>query len=322
MADSRSVGACGVRTWPTKSKTSIPTIAAIVRAHTQKGTSKADTSGDSAAHEAPRCRTRGLSRPLTAEVASGAGGPWGPRTDDTAARGYSPPRNRRRRPPLWGRHRAGYFPHDTTGMRGVPRMRMNSSGRDVDHRPPSTAAPARAAPSRVLPRAREGWGGRVLPRRGGRGPPSGVRGVELAQLLLQLGQLVAQPGGHLELQLAGGGQHLVVHLREEVGQLGSWQALDVDAAGLARLLRRQPWHRRLAAGLLPARAADQLDVLGVLRGAVDAVEDVDDLLAQRLRVDAALGVVRDLLLAPPVGLLDRLRHGGRDRVGVHVHLEI
>src|SRR3712207_5381028 len=170
MADSRSVGACGVRTWPTKSKTSIPTIAAIVRAHTQKGTSKADTSGDSAAHEAPRCRTRGLSRPLTAEVASGAGGPWGPRTDDTAARGYSPPRNRRRRPPLWGRHRAGYFPHDTTGMRGVPRMRMNSSGRDVDHRPPSIAAPARAAPipgaapSRVLPRAREGWEDGVLLR--------------------------------------------------------------------------------------------------------------------------------------------------------------
>jgi hypothetical protein len=28
-----------LRTWPTKSKSSIPTIAAIVRAHAQKGTS-------------------------------------------------------------------------------------------------------------------------------------------------------------------------------------------------------------------------------------------------------------------------------------------
>src|SRR4051794_41009733 len=39
MADSRRVGACGVRTWPKKSKTSMPTIAATVTAHTQKGTS-------------------------------------------------------------------------------------------------------------------------------------------------------------------------------------------------------------------------------------------------------------------------------------------
>src|SRR5687767_9673529 len=38
-ADSRSVGACGVRTWATRSNSSRPTIAAIVTAQSQNGTS-------------------------------------------------------------------------------------------------------------------------------------------------------------------------------------------------------------------------------------------------------------------------------------------
>jgi hypothetical protein len=54
---------------------------------------------------------------------------------------------------------------------------------------------------------------------GWKDPGSGVRGVELAELLLQLLQLVAQPGGDLELQFAGGGEHLLVHLRDQVGEL-------------------------------------------------------------------------------------------------------
>ena len=38
------------------------------------------------------------------------------------------------------------------------------------------------------------------------------------------------------------------------------------------------------------------------------------------RVDAVLGVVRDLLLAAAVGLVDRLLHRVGEHVGVHVHL--
>jgi hypothetical protein len=77
-------------------------------------------------------------------------------------------------------------------------------------------------------------------------------------------------------------------------------------------------HRGLAAGLLAAGASEQL--LGVLVLARQHVGDVGDLLPQRLRVDALRGVVRDLLRAPAVGLLDRGLHRRRHRVGVHVHL--
>ena len=49
-------------------------------------------------------------------------------------------------------------------------------------------------------------------------------------------------------------------------------------------------------------------------------DDVVDLLAQRLRVDAALLVVRDLLLPAAVGLVDGLLHRRGDLVGVHVDL--
>ena len=49
-------------------------------------------------------------------------------------------------------------------------------------------------------------------------------------------------------------------------------------------------------------------------------DDVVDLLAERLRVDAALRVVGDLLLPAAVGLLDGLLHRRGDLVGVHVDL--
>src|SRR3712207_6949452 len=55
-----------------------------------------------------------------------------------------------------------------------------------------------------------------------------------------------------------------------------------------------PYTTLFRSGLLPPGAAEQLAggraVLGL---AVDAVEDVDDLLPQRLRIDAVLGVVGD-----------------------------
>src|SRR5215213_9654781 len=80
VADSRSVGACGVRTCPTKSKISIPTISAIVRAQTKNGTSM-------------RRQASGYWHQSVPEVSPAAGGclrpaapeAMGPRDDDAAA---------------------------------------------------------------------------------------------------------------------------------------------------------------------------------------------------------------------------------------------
>ena len=123
-------------------------------------------------------------------------------------------------------------------------------------------------------------------------------------------------------------EHLLGELVDELGQLGPGHALGRRRRSPARpaagLL-----HRRLAARHLPAAAADRCAppgpcrrpaLVGVVGLAVDVVEDVADLLAQRLRVDAVRLVVGDLLGPAPVGLVDRLRHRRRDLVGVHVDL--
>src|SRR6185312_8957112 len=83
------------------------------------------------------------------------------------------------------------------------------------------------------------------------------------------------------------------------------------ADGPARLTLRTTAARGVA-----ARAA-HFDVVGL---AVNLVEDVGDLLAQRLRVKAVLLVVGDLLGAATLGLVDGLAHRLGDVVGVHVHL--
>src|SRR5215468_5996178 len=83
--------------------------------------------------------------------------------------------------------------------------------------------------------------------------------VHAAQLLLQLGDLVAQPGGDLELQLAGRAQHLFVQLLDEIGQLRPRHGRHVEPASGVRpdadhAHRAAPaaaGHRRLAARLRP-----------------------------------------------------------------------
>src|SRR5690606_25506981 len=67
-------------------------------------------------------------------------------------------------------------------------------------------------------------------------------------------------------------------------------------------------------------AGTDFDGLGVLGLAVHLIEDVGDLLAQRLRIDAVLLVVGDLFGPAPFGLVDGLAHRVGDVVGVHVHL--
>ena len=83
-----------------------------------------------------------------------------------------------------------------------------------------------------------------------------------------------------------------------------------------------PSRRRFGVGdalrAVAAAAGEQLGRVGPLAG--EHVGDVGDLLAQRLRVDAVLGVVGDLLLAAAVGLVDRVLHRVGELVGVHVHL--
>src|ERR1700761_1009020 len=83
-----------------------------------------------------------------------------------------------------------------------------------------------------------------------------------------------------------------------------------------------PWARaagaRGAGGGVAAGPAD-LHGFAVVGLAIDLVEDVGDLLAQRLRVDAVCLVVGDLLRPPALGLVDRLFHRIGDRVRIHVH---
>jgi len=61
-------------------------------------------------------------------------------------------------------------------------------------------------------------------------------------------------------------------------------------------------------------------LLGVLVLAGEHVGDVGDLLPERLRIDATLLVVGDLLLPASVGLLDGRLHRRGDLVGVHHRL--
>src|SRR5690606_672821 len=90
-----------------------------------------------------------------------------------------------------------------------------------------------------------------------------------------------------------------------------------DGLGVTAGLAGQTGHGGLATALAATAAEDLLGV-GVLPD--DLVEDVGDLLAQRARIDAVLGVVGDLLGPAAVGLVDGPSHGGGDGVGVHVDL--
>src|SRR3954454_20800450 len=144
-----------------------------------------------------------------------------------------------------------------------------------------------------------------------------ARSIHGAELLLELADLVAEPGGELELQLGSRGMHLVLQLLDEQREIvprKSGQLRSMLTGSLA--LAGHPRDRSLAARLGAPAAADQL----LLVTTHDVVEDVRDLLAQRLRVYAVGLVVGHLLVPPPVGLFDRLLHRRGDRVGVHVHL--
>src|SRR5690349_24883047 len=84
VAASRSDGACGVRTWPTRSTASIARITATVRAHTQNGTSMRQQPPVSGMRQEPEVSPIAVGRrPVEPEVT-------GPRDDDSAASGILP----------------------------------------------------------------------------------------------------------------------------------------------------------------------------------------------------------------------------------------
>ncbi|MBG9885172.1 hypothetical protein ABE10_00935, partial [Bacillus toyonensis] len=78
--------------------------------------------------------------------------------------------------------------------------------------------------------------------------------------------------------------------------------------------------RRLAFAALSRLPPSRQHLRGVGPFPGENLGDVRDPLAQRLRIDPVGLVVRDLLLASTLGLLDRVAHRVGHVVGVHVHL--
>src|SRR5437762_4571941 len=106
--------------------------------------------------------------------------------------------------------------------------------------------------------------------------------------LLEAAELVAQPGGLLEFEIGGSRAHAFFHVGDDRLQI------------LALVMRR-----------IALAEADR-DVIVL----IDAVEDIGDAAPHRLRRDAVRDVVGLLLLAAPVGLLDRRLHAVGHAVGV------
>src|SRR5262249_51284751 len=123
--------------------------------------------------------------------------------------------------------------------------------------------------------------------------------LHAAKLLLELPDLVPEPGGELELQLGRRGVHLIGQRCDQGDQvlsrgtcaLVSLGATDSARGGCRPRTRGRARDRSLAAALPTAGTAKQLVSVGVL--ASELVGDVRDALAQRLGIDAALEVVGD-----------------------------
>src|SRR5690625_1496256 len=93
--------------------------------------------------------------------------------------------------------------------------------------------------------------------------------VHATQFLLELRYLVAQAGRQLELQLRGGGMHLVTELLDQIGEIGRGHAGQIggvlagrDTVGKVLASR----YRGLSAARRPTRSADQFVGVGVLTG--------------------------------------------------------
>src|ERR687898_3169206 len=108
--------------------------------------------------------------------------------------------------------------------------------------------------------------------------------AHLAQLPFQLADLVADASRLFEAQVLGGVVHLVLERLDELADVVRRDALEVED--------RRPLG---AAPAAPSSPAGPHLVVLALPGA-HHLEDVDDLLADGLRIDAVLGVELQLLL--------------------------
>src|ERR1017187_7274686 len=125
--------------------------------------------------------------------------------------------------------------------------------------------------------------------------PSDSGGLHAAQFVFQVLDLVADPGGYLELQLGSGGVHLLAELLDQSDQVHArLTAAHRRGPGGGTRPGGQPGDGCLAAALLTPAAADELRGVRVL--ADQLIQDVGDPLAQRRGVDPVLDVVGDLLV--------------------------
>src|SRR5918993_748950 len=226
----------------------------------------------------------------------------------------------------------------TDASSGYSRSHSSASAREEPHLTPTAPSPRKAkilsptlatrSPSHGssghAPGLASAWAAMPWPSRDRRVMPSARRSsrgrAHLAQLLLEVPDLVPKAGSELEMEVTRGLVHLRGELLDEAGEVARRHRLrtarsegDVGHCGSATTATAVA----LAAGTGPPRA-EQLPCVEVL--ALEHVGDVGDLLAQRLWIDSVRPVVGDLLLAAALGLLDRARHRGSDLVGIHVHL--
>src|SRR4051812_16123256 len=140
------------------------------------------------------------------------------------------------------------------------------------------------------------------------GGANGSAGV--AQLAAQLVDLVSQAGGVLEPQVGRGLVHLFFERLDEPAQLVRGEVAELVAAPLVALALH-------AAAAVASRRRSLAVAVGPQVG-----EDVGDGLADRLRIDAVLRVVRLLQPAAAVGLRDGVAHRIGEVVGVHHDLAV
>src|SRR5436190_10414260 len=141
--------------------------------------------------------------------------------------------------------------------------------------------------------------------------PCAVRSAHLSQLTFKLADLVAEASRLLEAEILGRVVHLVLECLDELADVVRRDPLEIED----RRTLGSP------SASTPPASTDAYVVVFSLTGA-HHLEDVDDLLADRLRIDPVPGVELELHLPPAVRLGDGAAHRVRDLVGVHDHLTV
>src|ERR671913_1178837 len=226
----------------------------------------------------------------------------------------------------------------TDASSGYSWSHSSASAREEPHLTPTAPSPRKAkilsptlatrSPSHgssgQAPGLASAWAAMFWPSRDRRVMPSARRSsrgrAHLAQLLLEVPDLVPKAGSELEMEVTRGLVHLRGELLDEPGEVARRHRLrTARSEGDVGHCSSPPAATAvtLAAGLGPPRT-EQLPCVEVL--ALEHVGDVGDPLPQWLWVHPVREVVGDLLLPPALGLLDRPGHRRGDLVGIHVHL--